>query len=136
MEKREGKRINLPRSERSSMNTADIQATATQRNTLALFAGLALCACIGTTTAGESISPTFYAGEGSSIAQARTQAIHFHLHAKSSQTEQANTRGGFVGLLAKALTPSQLLRPVHRAGFRIQTQAGDDGLELSAAYRF
>jgi arginine utilization protein RocB len=99
----------------------------------------AACLTLAMTSAqaGETFSQTFYTGANSALAQARTQAIHYHHHANTAkQSHKKASVSGLTGLLAKALTPSKLERPVHLSGFRIQTLSSDTGFELNAAYRF
>lgn len=107
----------------------------------ATYASLLTSACLAlaitAAQAGETFSQTFYAGEDSALDQARTQAIHFYQHANTRQAKRQQSHiNGLTGLLAKALSPSHLERPVHQSGFRIQTQSNDNGFELNAAYRF
>ncbi|UTA47298.1 hypothetical protein L1F30_14140 [Simiduia sp. 21SJ11W-1] len=100
-----------------------------------LLCGTLLALCIKA-HAGESISPTFFSADDSALSQARTDAIHFHLHARTEQEDKAASATGLIGFLAKALTPGKLERPVHEEGFRIHTQSDDKGFALNAAYRF
>ncbi|MDN3638571.1 hypothetical protein QWY82_07115 [Simiduia curdlanivorans] len=101
---------------------------------LLTLTAVALCpACL----AGETFSQTFYTGEDSALEQATTQAIHFQHYAQLAKAKKvAPTSSGIQSLLNKAVSTSQLERPTYSRGFQIQTLSTDDGMELSAAYRF
>ena len=127
MEKREGMRTRFP------VEIGIMNITACTRLIISTCFLLGMSAA----QAGETFSQTFYTGENSALDQARTQAIHFqHYASTKAQQPGSDTSAGLTGLLVKALTPSRLERPVHTAGFTVQTQSNAQGFELSASYRF
>ena len=95
---------------------------------------LVLCpACL----AGETFSQTFYTGEDSALTAASTEAIHFQQYAQISKAAQPiQTSSALQSLLLKAVSTSRLERPSYRRGFQVQALSTDQGVKLSAAYRF